>query len=121
MTIYHELIIPHLCTKHLQQSWAAGHLLYAVIQKKAFVFSTDMKEALLEFDGCPLELAFRLHIIREELNKRGFPLKPTITPFDVSDEPFTQYLKEKKRYTPWKPLYQQLAFLKEQNCKCKNI
>jgi hypothetical protein len=124
MKIWHEELIPKLCSAHLWQMWNDGHLIYYLVNGIATTENPELKAMLVEFEGCPLELAFRLERVRQELNKRNphklFPLKADIHPFDVTDEPITQYFKEKKRYTPYYSLHQQEKQLLFKKCPCAN-
>lgn len=122
MKIWHQNLIPKLCSNHLWQMWNDGHLIYYLVNGISTTERTDLRRVLVEFEGCPLELAFRLEQVRKELNKRNpnslFPILSDIHPFDVTDEPFTQYLKEKKRYTSYYTIEQQEKQLLMKNCPC---
>lgn len=64
----------------------------------------DLTKQPDEFRNAPIESAWYSHLIYLESIKRGLNLIKDVNPFDVSPEPFTQFLKEKKIYIPWQTL-----------------
>ncbi len=98
MRIYHEDIIPDLCNYHLSKQWESAWQAYRDIHKDPAKVTTVSRE----FVNHPLQLAFKIHIIYQEYNKRGFktPLKPP-APHEVYEQPLFELMREWKTYTPW--------------------
>lgn len=115
MKIWHEDIVPKLCKRHLSLAYRDAASVYEiVVEKKRHQYD---KANVAEFKNCPMEIAFRLYVIHDELHKRGVNLGLPPFPFDISDVPFTQAIREGKIYVPWQTKKNQEFILKH---KCKS-
>jgi hypothetical protein len=73
---------------------------------------------ILEFAQCPIHLGFYIHLVYEELRKRGYNPRKKLEPFDICDTPLSQYIKESGIYSPAYSLSDQTMQLRESECEC---
>lgn len=111
MRAWHKSLIPKLCRIHLIATWRETLGMYSIIinNKKGY----SRHPATQEYINCPDKLWDYLHLLREEMLRRGYkpkelPPKPPAT----SNEP-----KE------WQTLEEQIERLKEKRqtiliCRC---
>jgi len=111
MRIWHEKIIPRLCSKHLVAVWREALGCYKIITENKKGYSNH--PATIEFKDCPDKLYKRLELIRSEMLSRCYHPKDLPAKCkDTNSEP-----KE------WQSLEEQLERLKEKrltikSCKC---
>jgi uncharacterized protein (TIGR02328 family) len=108
MRIWHEKLIPHLCRQHLLAVWREGLGAYSIITKGKKGYSNH--PAVIEFKNAPWQLVKRLHIIRNEMLKRGYNPKNIISLRSA-------YLESSIK--PWQTLKEQIERLKDKHCECK--
>jgi hypothetical protein len=108
MRIWHEKLIPKLCQKHLCAMWREGLGCYKIITEGKKGYRNH--PATKEFINAPWQLVKRLHLIRNEMIKRGYHPKKII-------KLRSAYLESSIK--PWQTLEQQIEILKGKGCKCK--
>lgn len=73
MRIWHEKLIPFLCSKHLTAMWNESWIAFDGIINNKEGWKTH--PARKEFEHCPGILWDRLQLIKQEADKRGFNFK----------------------------------------------
>jgi uncharacterized protein (TIGR02328 family) len=108
MRIWHEKLIPKLCRQHLLATWREGLGMYKIITEGKKGYRNH--PATKEFENAPWQLVKRLHLIRNEMIKRGYNPK-SIIPLRSA------YLESTVK--TWQSLQKQIEVLKAKNCECK--
>jgi len=117
MRIWHEKLIPFLCSKHLTAMWNESWIAFNGIKENKNGWRTH--PARKEFEQCPDRLWDRLQLVKKEADKRGFNF---IKPFPQRPRRTNNKPKE------WQTLNEQINVLVEKreliescNCDIENI
>lgn len=105
MRIWHEQLIPKLCSKHLVAVWREALGAYKIITENKKGYRNH--PATQEFVEAPEALHARLTQIKQEADNRNYNFKTV--PDKVS---FGGSIKE------WQSLEEQTTHLKSKLCKC---
>lgn len=106
MRIWHQDLIPKLCTKHLVACWREALGAYKIITEGKRGYSNH--PATKEFAECPEALYKRLKLLHKEATKRGYHFK------DVP--PLVKFGGQVRE---WQSLSEQVDRIKEKKCNCK--
>lgn len=108
MRIWHERLIPLLCRNHLLGVWRESLGCYAIITQGKRGYRNH--PAVIEFSHAPWRLLQRMHVIRDEMLRRGYHPKE-IPPV------MSAYLEDGVK--EWQSLDEQCAVLRGKGCECK--
>lgn len=109
MRIWHQRLIPKLCTKHLLAQWREGLGCYSIIFNNKKGYSKHPQ--VIQYKNSLQTLWYILETTRNEMLKRGFNPKPL--PGFPSNE------HNKLKTLVWQTLKQQKEILRNKNCNCK--
>lgn len=107
MRVWHQDLIPKLCSRHLVAVHREARGAYKIITEKRTDLSYHKHPATQEFIECPEALHKRMQAVCDEADKRGYNFQrpPELVVFGGE-------VKE------WQSLEQQIEVLKSKNCKC---